>query len=127
LQVAFSNEAEQEYLISKIELEEWQRREKIRLSQLAKKKWLSDGDNNSKFYHAVVSQRRRKSKLNQLKLTDDTILSTPQQMHAEAVKYLQIVLTSEESKIVLDLSHIIESAVSQEGGRMLCTLPTEEE
>ncbi|XP_022867043.1 uncharacterized protein LOC111386798 [Olea europaea var. sylvestris] len=59
LQDAFSNEAEQEYLSSKIELEEWQRREEIRLSQLAKKKWLSDGDNNSKFYHAVVSQRRR--------------------------------------------------------------------
>ncbi|XP_022853059.1 uncharacterized protein LOC111374593 [Olea europaea var. sylvestris] len=83
LQDAFSKEAEQEYLSSKIELEEWQRREEIRLSQL--------------------------------------------QIHAEAVKYLQIVLTSEESKIVPDLSHIIESTFFEEEGQMLCALPVEEE
>ncbi|XP_022869151.1 uncharacterized protein LOC111388627 [Olea europaea var. sylvestris] len=121
LQAAFSNEAEQEYLSSKMELEEWQRREEIRLSQLAKKKWLSDSDNNSKFYHAVVSQRRRKSKLNQMKLTDGTIMSTPQQIHAEAVKYLQIVLTSEESEIILvqRMSVILSRIISQEQGAFI--------
>ncbi|CAI9755487.1 unnamed protein product [Fraxinus pennsylvanica] len=45
-----SEDVEQEFLNAKIELEEWQRREEIRLAQLAKKKWLTDGDKNSKFY-----------------------------------------------------------------------------
>ncbi|CAI9780944.1 unnamed protein product [Fraxinus pennsylvanica] len=52
-----------------------------------------------------------------MKLIDGTILSNPQQIHLEAVKYLETFLTSGESVVLPDLSQIIESVVTQEGGR----------
>ncbi|XP_040996161.1 uncharacterized protein LOC121242352 [Juglans microcarpa x Juglans regia] len=44
LQSGFQEELEMELLVLKAELNYWERNEEIRLSQIAKKKWLEDGD-----------------------------------------------------------------------------------
>ncbi|XP_042980145.1 uncharacterized protein LOC122310315 [Carya illinoinensis] len=59
---------EHEYMQTKAELERWENREEIRLSQQAKKRWITDGDRNSKFYHVVVNQRRKASAVSRMTL-----------------------------------------------------------
>ncbi|KAF5450314.1 hypothetical protein F2P56_030677 [Juglans regia] len=55
LQSGFSEEIEAEYIVTKLEIDIWEKREESRLAQLATNKWLKEGDQNSKFFHAVVS------------------------------------------------------------------------
>ncbi|KAF5481633.1 hypothetical protein F2P56_002271 [Juglans regia] len=89
LQSNYSEDIESEYLISKLELEVWEKREKARLAQIVKKKWLKEGDKNSKFFHAVVNQRRRSSVISQMVLENGTVLSSPEAVHAGAVEYFR--------------------------------------
>ncbi|KAJ0088691.1 hypothetical protein Patl1_32423 [Pistacia atlantica] len=43
LQGGYDEEAECDYLVTKLELDIWEKREELQLSQLAKQKWLSEG------------------------------------------------------------------------------------
>ncbi|KAG2688600.1 hypothetical protein I3760_09G103900 [Carya illinoinensis] len=50
LQSCYSVEEEDDFLATKLELQVWEKREASRLGQLTKKKWLVEGDQNSKFF-----------------------------------------------------------------------------
>lgn len=73
LQYEFSTELEAEVL-TRTELDVWGKREDIRLSQLAKEKWATEGDQNSQFFHVVVNQRRKASIISRMQLEDGTVL-----------------------------------------------------
>ena len=75
LQMGYAEDVEEDYLVTKLEINVWEKREAIRLGQIAKKKWLIEGDQNSKFFHSVVNQRRRKSHIFRMVLNDGTILN----------------------------------------------------
>ncbi|XP_042959294.1 uncharacterized protein LOC122294521 [Carya illinoinensis] len=50
LQLDFSEDLEDDFLATKIELDLWEKREASRLGQLAKKKWLNEGDKYPAFF-----------------------------------------------------------------------------
>ncbi|XP_022880975.1 uncharacterized protein LOC111398286 [Olea europaea var. sylvestris] len=127
LQEGFSDEVEQHFLVTNIELEEWQKREEIRLSKVAKKQWLRKGDNNTKFFHAVIAQQRKNRRLDQMMLENGTQLSFPRQIHMEAVTYFQNFLTEEHMGAVPNLSSLIDDTLTDEEGQYLCAMPTENE
>ncbi|KAJ0074622.1 hypothetical protein Patl1_37562 [Pistacia atlantica] len=64
----YDKEVECDFLVTKLELDTWEQREELRLSQLAKKKWLSEGDQNTKFFHAVVNQWRKSKVISNMRL-----------------------------------------------------------
>ncbi|KAG2712327.1 hypothetical protein I3760_04G119700 [Carya illinoinensis] len=55
LQVKYNSKIEEQVLATKMKLSEWEKREEIQLAQKAKKKWLQEGDQNTKFFHATVN------------------------------------------------------------------------
>ncbi|CAI9763514.1 unnamed protein product [Fraxinus pennsylvanica] len=77
---------------TKVRLQLWENREETRLAQKAKKKWLAEGDQNSKKFHAVVNQKRRSSHISSMRLTDKTVLASPEKVHDGAVNYFEHIL-----------------------------------
>ncbi|XP_022883248.1 uncharacterized protein LOC111399999 [Olea europaea var. sylvestris] len=107
LQEGFSYDVEQDFLATNIELAEWQKREEIRLSQVAKKRWLR--------------------RLAQMMLENGTQLSSPQQIHMEVVRYFQNFLIEEHVGAVPNLSSLIDDTLTDEEGQYLYAMPTENE
>ncbi|XP_031287891.1 uncharacterized protein LOC116146622 [Pistacia vera] len=106
LQGGYDKEVECDYLITKLELDIWEKREELRLSQLVKQKWLSEGDQNSKFFHAVVNQQRKSNVISHMRLANGTSLNSTEQV---------------------DLTPLIQKSVSEENNLALVVAPTETE
>lgn len=85
LQYWFSKEIEAKYLATKLDLQVWEKREASRLSQIAKKNWLTEGDQNTKFFHLIISQRRNKGHIDHMVLPDGRILKGVEIIHNEFV------------------------------------------
>ncbi|KAG2668051.1 hypothetical protein I3760_15G142400 [Carya illinoinensis] len=120
-------ELEHEYMQTKAELERWENREEIQLSQQAKKRWITEGDRNSKFYHAVVNQRRKASAVSRMTLPNGVVLESWEDIHNAAVIHFQNFLTGEGPTGVPDLSGLLSTVVNAEENQELVKDPTEEE
>lgn len=107
LQVEFSDEVERDFLESNIELAKWQKREEIRPTQVAK---------NRKNFHVVIAQHRRNRMLDQMILENGIRLSSPQQIHMEAVRYFENFLTEEYVRAIPNLSTLIDNTVIEVEG-----------
>ncbi|XP_041015027.1 uncharacterized protein LOC121257846 [Juglans microcarpa x Juglans regia] len=127
LQLNYSEDIESEYLISKLELEVWEKREEARLTQIAKKNWLMEGDKNSKFFHVMVSQRRRSSSVAQMVLENGMVLSSPGVVHAGVVEYFREFLSEVIEMQRTDLHGLMHLEVSLIENEELCSSPMEEE
>lgn len=66
-------EVEANLLVAKSELDCWENRENSRTAQLAKKRWLNEGDQNTKFFHAIVNQRWNSLTIHSMRLEDGMI------------------------------------------------------
>ncbi|XP_040990989.1 uncharacterized protein LOC121238224 [Juglans microcarpa x Juglans regia] len=86
LQEARDPAVEAEFLLTKMELAEWEAREECRWAQKAKRKWLQEWglqewEQNSRVFHATVSQRWKASVVSSMRLADGTMLATPEEIH----------------------------------------------
>ncbi|CAI9775523.1 unnamed protein product [Fraxinus pennsylvanica] len=119
LQMNTSESLENEFLETKMELLQWQKREEICLSQQAKKKCLNEDDNNTKFFHASIAQKRRSSKIENMLLSNGTVLSSPKEVHDAAVHYFQNFLTESHTEPLPNLSEYIGECISSDEGDQL--------
>ncbi|KAF5481513.1 hypothetical protein F2P56_002155 [Juglans regia] len=86
---AWNKNLEDDFVATKIEIEIWEKREASHLGQTAKKKWLTEGDQNSKFFHLVIDQRSTKGHINKTVLVDGRVLYTAEEVHEEAVDIIK--------------------------------------
>lgn len=73
-------------LCARSKLERWVQRDKMRLAQQAKKKWLNEGDQNSKYFHAIIALRRRNSSIKTMRLLDGSMLNSLDRVHEGAAR-----------------------------------------
>ncbi|XP_035540358.1 uncharacterized protein LOC118344262 [Juglans regia] len=125
LQSSFSEEIEDDFVATKTEIDIWEKREASRLAQIAKKKWLTEGDQNSKFFHSVINQRHNKGHISKMVLADGRVLCTAEEVHEEAVIYFRNFLSDVSTVDHCDLSRIIEKKISDEENLWLCAVPSE--
>ncbi|XP_035547420.1 uncharacterized protein LOC118348934 [Juglans regia] len=127
LQGGHDHEVEFDFLVTKLELDIWEQMEETRLAQLAKKKWLTEVDQNTKFFHAVVNQRRKNKIIFYMQFENGTILESPEQVHNGALNYSQQFLSTHSNVEQVDLSSLIQCSISEDNNVALSRAPSEVE
>lgn len=120
LQSGFSKDVEADLLVTKNELEIWERREATRLGQIAKKKWMAKGGQNTKYYHSVINQRRKQMFISKMRLLDGRVLDNPEEIHIDAIEFFQGFLTEPSAVERADLSSLIDASISKDEKHLLC-------
>ncbi|KAF5441980.1 hypothetical protein F2P56_037074 [Juglans regia] len=126
LQQDWDPTTERELLVKTAKLANWRSREETRLAQMAKLRWNVEGDQNSKFFHAYLSYKRKK-RVMERRLQDDTVLKTPEEVHLGAVNYFSSFLQKESLENAPDLSQIISPVITAEESALLCDIPSIDE
>ncbi|KAG6714358.1 hypothetical protein I3842_05G199000 [Carya illinoinensis] len=127
LQQNFSYEVDADLTMARNDLELWAHREEIRLAQQAKKGWLEEGDQNSKFFHAVIIQRRNQACVKQMRLPDGSTLDSPEMVHEGATVYFEQFMTNDVEVEEPMLEDIIQPVLSLQDIEGLTSLPMEQE
>ncbi|VFQ92357.1 unnamed protein product [Cuscuta campestris] len=113
------------------ELQEAHRREYAFWKQKCNLKWLKDGDANTKFFHSLVKERRRKQQITSLFNDQGQLIDNPDDLEALAVTHFTTLLNSSEpcsssevySQFLSTIPHLIDHTQNE----CLMSLPTEEE
>ena len=82
--------ARYEALWSQLQL--WYGRKESYWRQLSKDKWLKQGDRNTRYFHAVAVERRRRKMVQKLKV-GQRWMKGPQAIKREAVKFFKMLYT----------------------------------
>lgn len=101
--------------------------EEIYWRQKSRITWLREGDNNTKFFHAVVQHNRRRNTITEIEDEDGNSISNPADIERLALDFYQKLFTSEGSLISDELLAYIPSLVSEEDNNLLLTTPSSEE
>lgn len=94
------------------------------MGQLAKKKWLKEGDDNSKFFHVVVNKHRHHSLIDSMQLVDGTVLVALEEVYEGAVHYFQQFFFDHCNRDFLDLSHLILKVITEEENGHIVACPS---
>ncbi|XP_041001347.1 uncharacterized protein LOC121247076 [Juglans microcarpa x Juglans regia] len=127
LQEARDPAVEAEFLLTEMELVEWETRKECRWAQKAKRKWLQEAEQNCRFFHASISQRWKASVVSSMCLADGTTLATPEEIHQGALDYFKNFLTLTPNVHQAELADLIQHLISEEDNDRLCDAPSVEE
>lgn len=117
LQKRHNLEVEEEYLVTKGELECWENFENTRLSQIAKKKCFTEGEKNTKFFHATINQRR--SAQHQCAWKMGSYWPRPE-IHEGTVNYFQAFLIEPKVETTANLEPFITEVISGDENAHIC-------
>ncbi|XP_042964017.1 uncharacterized protein LOC122298309 [Carya illinoinensis] len=123
LQNSYSIEDDNDLLAANLELLTWKGREDIRLSHMAKNRWLKDGDNNSKFFHAYLNAKKQK-RVTDMVLADGTHLNNPLEIHKAAVDHFNQFLSENSIRDFPSLQDLISPVITTDENMRLCITPS---
>ena len=108
-----SNPANQQLSLARnairLELNELVAQENTYWHQRSKISWMKDGDRNSKFFHAVASQRKRRNEIQKLQDSDGRWYSQQPDLERVASEYFQSMFTSASTSSVQHvINHVCE-------------------
>ncbi|CAM8941916.1 unnamed protein product [Rhodiola kirilowii] len=100
----------------------WLKREEILWKQRSRISWLSEGDDNTRFFHACANARRRSSDIKLLQRSNGEYTSNPEEVKAIIVNYYRDLFTSRQTLSKEDIQpylHIIPSKVTSRHNEIL--------
>lgn len=97
------------------------------VGQIDKKKWLKAGNQNSKFFYAVINACQHKASITTMKLDDGTMLESPEEVHEDAVKHFQKFLFEANDRENSDLRHLLSKVITEKDNACFMVRPTEDE
>lgn len=106
-----------------VQIEAW---ENEMLCNKARLDWARDGDRNSKYFHAVIRERRKR-KLTQLTLANGDITTSPSEIGRLAVEFFSDLFTASPYHLDEELFANIQPRVSPAEDQIFNSLPTMEE
>lgn len=101
------------------QLDELLKQEEVYWQQRAKAFWLTNGDTNSKFFHAFASARKKANRIDQLRNVRDELTSSHEEMCEMVVEYYQNVFAGGEDNNNLEHDQLGSGIVTDEQNVML--------
>ncbi|KAG2725801.1 hypothetical protein I3760_01G083600 [Carya illinoinensis] len=124
-QLNWDENLDRDLRMANAELTTWRRREEIRLSQMAKVKWSTNGDLNTRFFHACLALKRSKRVLSMR--SNDAVFESPESIHQGAVDYFSSFLQGEPHAEQPNFDGLIDLVIfDEENASLVCTPSLEE-
>lgn len=108
----------------KKELQQAVRWEEKLIFQKTRQKWISEGDNNSKFFHALIWGRRSRNKV-QLHGSEDSIITEPKTIGEMAVVHFRDIFSASNYHLTEELFDDFSAQVTNEMDTGICQIPSE--
>lgn len=104
-------------------------KKKIYWKQCAKINWLSEGDYNTAYFHKYASARRKRNLIHHLIDSDNSIISTQEDLENHITNYFSRLFTSQNSTAddISNISNVVNQGVTQSINDFLDTPFTDEE
>ncbi|XP_031095329.1 uncharacterized protein LOC115999629 [Ipomoea triloba] len=97
----------------------WQQKSHVR--------WVVEGEKNTKYYHGLVKERRRKQVIHKIKREEGGWVVEQDQIANMAVEYYQKLFEAQETQLDLTMFECLQGSVTEEENRRLVANPTAEE
>nr|XP_027099065.1 uncharacterized protein LOC113718354 [Coffea arabica] len=94
--------------------------------QKSRVKWLKQGDRNSRYFHAVVRQRRVQGMIHRIKKSNGVWVDTNADIATEAISYFSNLFTG-SLQSASDMQHLISPMISEEDNAKLEEVPSIDE
>jgi len=104
----------------------WLKCEQSILRQRANIIWLEDGDSNTKYFHVVINEKRRRATVHRIQSENGQWIIGDDQIGKEAVDYFSKIFFDDQE---IELHHLdcIDQRVHRDDNNMLETIPNEAE
>lgn len=89
--------------------------------------WLKEGDNNTKFFHAVVQYNRKRSLITKINDEQGNSYTDPEDIKRHALHYYQTLFSTENTRVSEELLAYIPSLVTEEDNNILLSTPSDQE
>lgn len=123
----FSLDTEKELLECRNQYTGWLEREEILWRQKSRIKWLQDGDGNTKFFHALVKNKKQSQIIDHMVLENGEMLQSADEVHEGAVQFFQQLLAVSPISIEESDLDLLTPAITAEENVSLYKAPTLEE
>ena len=110
-----------------LELDDWLEREDLKWKQKSRELWAKEGDRNTRFFHLSTLVRRRRNRINEIKLEDGSWINTREEIQNYFNENFKSLYQSECNDVPEDLENLIEPCISMEENEELCRVPSREE
>ncbi|KAK4734155.1 hypothetical protein R3W88_008416 [Solanum pinnatisectum] len=105
----------------------WLNRQDSILRQKARLKWAAEGDKNSKYFHSVIRDRRRRSQIHKIKDRHRTWVEGTTSILEAAIDFFSNMFTQQSSSSNMHTLNHCQHLFSEDDNTMLHSTPTEEE
>lgn len=104
----------------------WLKYEESILKQKANIRWLEEGDANTKYFHAIINEKRRRRTLQRIQNSDGNWINEDENISREAIKYFSTLLQGEFEP---EYHHLdcLSRIITHQDNELLCVIPEEEE
>ena len=107
-----------------LELDDWLLRDELRLKQKSRDLWLKEGDRNSRFFHLSTLVWRRRNRIEEIKLEDESWINNRSDIQSYFEENFK---RTSEPHVPRDLENLIAPCIFEEENRELCRIPSREE
>ncbi|XP_019241015.1 PREDICTED: uncharacterized protein LOC109221003 [Nicotiana attenuata] len=122
-----SEENRQELHKSQAEYIRWLKMQDSILKQKARVKWAEEGDTNSKYFHSVIRERRRKTQLHMIKNRDGDWVEGNRNIAQAAIEHFSEIFSQPNNTSDMEIVRKCEKLITDADNELLQHTPTIEE
>ncbi|KAG5574810.1 hypothetical protein H5410_054944 [Solanum commersonii] len=87
-------------------------------------KWFQDGDSNTKFFHTIMNNKRRRLILKKIKKDDNTWIEGSDEIAKEAINFFESQFSKDDSHKDFSILNCLPCVINEEDNNILDALPT---